>query len=89
MVDDRFEPNRRLFADNAVPAKSIEDFLNRYYKPERFRGRGEEYAACLIASHQRDFDREGYDIISHHDSVTGQVVAYFGPSDAPPPWQEE
>ncbi|NIV30484.1 MAG: hypothetical protein GWN58_13600, partial [Anaerolineae bacterium] len=40
----------------------------------------------LIASHQRDFDREGYDIISHHDSATGQVVAYFGPSNDPPPW---
>ena len=68
-----------LFADKAVEADSVEDFLNRYYKPQRFRERGEEYAQILIASHQRDFDRDGYDIISHHDSVTGRVVAWFGP----------
>jgi len=68
-----------MFEDKAVAADSIEDFLDRYYKPQRFRERGEEYAAVLIASHQADFDRHGYDIISHHDSVTGRVVAWFGP----------
>jgi len=72
-----------MFENNAVSADSVEDFLDRYYKPQRFRGRGEEYAQALIASHQADFDRYGYDIISHHDSVTGRVVAWFGDEELP------
>jgi len=68
------------FKKYKVPAKSLEDFLNRYYKHERFRGRGDEYARKLIKSHQSDFEQDGYDIISHHDSVTGRIVAYYGSS---------
>lgn len=67
-----------IFRDYEVKAESIADFLNRYYRPERYTGRGEEYAATLLQSHQEDFKRDGYDIISHHDSVTGRTVAYFG-----------
>jgi hypothetical protein len=68
-----------LFADCAVEAASVADFLDRYYKPERYRGRGPEYAATLLASHEADFARGGFDLISHHDSVTGLTVAFFGP----------
>jgi len=68
---------RTLFRDCAVKASSLDDFLNRYYKPERYRGRGEAYAATLRASHQADLERDGCDVISRHDSVTGQTVAYF------------
>ena len=67
------------FKKYKVPAKSIEDFLNRYYKHDRFRGQGDKYARELIKSHQSDFEEDGYDIISHHDSVTGRIVAYYGP----------
>lgn len=66
------------FMQYKVTAESVEDFLERYYKPDRYHGRGEEYAAVLLASHQADFEQHGYDIISHHDSVTGQVVAFYG-----------
>jgi len=69
-----------MFENNAVPASSIADFLERYYRPDRYHGRGEDYAACLLASHEHDFQTYGYDIISRHDSVTGQVVAFFGPT---------
>lgn len=64
------------FKEYEVDADGIVDFLDRYYKPERFRGRGKEYATCLIESHQGDLDKHGYDIISHHDSITGKVVCY-------------
>lgn len=64
--------------DDRVEAASVADFLDRYYRPDRYRGRGEEYAAGLLASHQQDFAKHGYDLISRHDSVTGQAVAYFG-----------
>lgn len=69
-----------MFEQYAVTAASVADFLDRYYRPDRYTGRGEEYAAVVLASHEKDFARDGYTIISHHDSVTGQVVAFFGPS---------
>jgi len=59
-----------------VPAASVQAFLERYYKPDRYHAWGEKYAAALLASHEADFARDGYDIISHHDSVTGTVVCY-------------
>jgi len=66
-----------MFENCRVKAQSIDDFLARYYKPDRYTGRGAEYAAALLESHRQDFEHYGYDIISRHDSVTGQVVAYF------------
>ena len=65
------------FRKNRVKAKSVADFLDRYYKPDRYRGRGAEYAATLLKSYQEDVEQDGWTIISHHDSATGQVVAYF------------
>lgn len=69
-----------LFQDRAVTdVRTVEEFLARYYKPDRYTGRGEEYAAILLASHQEHCNRQGYDFISHHDSVTGRVVAFYPP----------
>jgi len=65
------------FADCRVRAASVADFLDRYYLPARYRGRGADYAAAVLASHQSDFEAHGYDIISRHESVTGEVVAFF------------
>jgi hypothetical protein len=55
---------------------SVIDFLDRYYRKERYTGRGKEYAAYLLKSHQEDFERDGFDCISRHDSVTGQPVMF-------------
>lgn len=67
-----------MFEDCQVEAESVADFLARYYRPERYHGRGDDYAAGLLASYEADFARHGYTFISHHDSVTGRVVAFFG-----------
>ncbi|GAG68438.1 unnamed protein product [marine sediment metagenome] len=67
-----------LFENCRVQAKSVVQFLDKYYKNRRFRGRGEEYASVLIASHTARFAEYGFTIISRHDSKTGEVVAYFG-----------
>ena len=61
-----------------VKAKSVVDFLDRYYKPNRFRGRGEEYANILIKSHTDFFNKWGDDIISRHDCVLGEAVKLIG-----------
>ena len=74
-----------MFEKNAVQAASVEDFLNRYYKRSRFHRRGTEYADAVIASHKYAFEVHGYTIISRHESTTGDVVAYFGPTEANAP----
>jgi len=57
----------------------IKSFLDKYYKPDRYTGRGEEYARILLTSHETDFLTTGYDLISHHDSVTGNAVLFGNP----------
>lgn len=66
-----------MFEEYRVEADSVAEFLERYYRPDRYHGRGEEYAAVLLASHEKDYRTKGFDIISHHDSATGRVVAIF------------
>lgn len=51
-------------------------WIARYYKPDRLDGRGERYAAIVRASHATCLAKDGYDLISGHDSVTG-TVAYW------------
>ena len=69
--------DRILFADSRVECDTLEHFLDRYYKPDRYHGRGKEYAAAILESHREDLKKYGYDIIAKHDSVTGSVVAWF------------
>jgi len=64
--------------NDRVEAKSVEDFLARFYKPTRYTGRGEEYAAGLLASYEAEFERNGSTFISCHDSVTGNYVSFYG-----------
>jgi len=53
------EERRLSFENDRVKAADVADFLARYYRPDRYHGRGEEYAAALLASHQRHFDEYG------------------------------
>jgi hypothetical protein len=63
----------------ATGIETVAQFLDRFYKPDRYTGRGAEYASTLLASHELDFITTGYDLISHFDSVTGeQVVLIYG-----------
>lgn len=61
-----------------VQAESVEDFRQRYTKPERYQKRGTDYVPAVVQSAYEDMERYGFTIISHHDSVTGDVVAYYG-----------
>jgi hypothetical protein len=73
-----------MFENNRVSAESIDDFINKYYKPSRLTAQGyPDYEQILKASHNQDFLEHGFDIISHHDSRTGEVVAYFGTDKYP------
>ena len=70
-------PNE-LFAKYKVAADSVEDFLQRYYKNDRYIGRGADYAKALLSSYKNDFETIGCCWISHHDSATGAIVSYYG-----------
>ena len=63
---------------NKVKADSVSDFLERYYKPDRYHGRGESYAQSLLESYEQEFAKHGFCFISYHDSVTGRIVAFCG-----------
>ena len=65
------------FKKYSVHAESLEDFLEKYTKHERHAGRGPEYVAVRIKSHQEDIDKYGFTFITHHDSKTGETVAYY------------
>jgi len=69
---------------NATDVKTVGQFLEKYYRRDRYRGRGEEYAAGLLKSHQAHFEKYGYDLISRHDSNQG-VGVWFGT----PTWRRE
>ena len=67
-----------LWSKSAVRADSVEDFCNRFYRMDRFAGRGEEYKAIVLASQREDLAKNGFCCISCHDSCTGLSVAWFG-----------
>lgn len=68
----------QLYRQYVVAADSVADFLDRYYKPDRFHGRGEEYASSLV-SYEKQFQNAGFVYISRRDSITGRSVSYYGP----------
>lgn len=74
----RFDSGYNSFKKYEVQANSISEFLKKYTRRERHEGRGQEYVDCRIQSHTEDLNKYRYTIISHHDSVTGDVVAYYG-----------
>lgn len=61
-----------------MPAADVADFLARYYKADRYTGRGDDYAAALLQSYEERFEADGFVIISHHDSRSGEIVSYYG-----------
>lgn len=56
---------------------TLEEFMDKYYKHERYKGRGEIYAHSLFMSNRIHLLETGYVIISHHDSVNGRIVSFY------------
>jgi hypothetical protein len=65
------------FKKYQVEADSIEDFHNKYHKPQRYTDRGKEYMECVIKTGYEDMEKYGYTFITHHDSKTGETVSYY------------
>ena len=52
-----------------VEAKSVKDYLKRYYKKSRM-------ADTMLESYEEEYKRYGYACTSHHDNVTGEFIAW-------------
>lgn len=80
-------------ANAVTDVQTVEEFLLRYYKPDRYQPHvpgmwGAERCARMIADRKADLARDGVCIISRHDSITGRLVAFYGPNGPQPgPWQ--
>ena len=61
---------------------SVKEFIEKYYKHSRYKGRGADYAKSVLQSHEKHYEDCGYDLISRHESNLG-VALYFG---AIPDW---
>ena len=60
-----------------VQAENVESFLQQYYKHDRYKARGNEYAKACLGSANEDIEKYGYAMITHHSSVTGETVTYY------------
>jgi len=69
--------NTEHWRQYAVQANNLEEFLEKYTKPSRHWERGAEYVAARIKSHQEDIGKYGFTFITHHDSKSGETVAWF------------
>jgi hypothetical protein len=52
-----------------VEASSVENYLDRYYKPSR-------RTDTLLAFYEEELEEFGYVCTSHHDNVTGEFIAW-------------
>ena len=66
------------FKEHEVKADNLEEFLKRYTKRRAHEERGVEYIKARIKSHSEHLEKYGYTFITHHDSVTGEIVSYYG-----------
>ena len=55
-------------------------FLKARYKHERFEGRNDrdcpDYSHIVTRGRMADLERRGYDLISRHESATGQAIFF-------------
>lgn len=56
---------------------TVAEFCDRYYKHERYYGRGKEYADVCLKYHQKNYDELGYTMLSRHESRTGEAVTFY------------
>lgn len=52
-----------------VEAKSVKDYLERYYKKARM-------TDTLLESYEEEYAEYGYVCTSHHDNIIGEFIAW-------------
>lgn len=64
---------------------SVAEFLDKYYKTDRYYSRDKYfpelengYSGYLLNNYEQEFRKNGFCFILHHDSRTGDIVAFYG-----------
>jgi len=52
-----------------VKAKSVKDYLDKYYKKSRM-------TPTMLDSYEQEYKARGYVCTSHHDNTTGEFIAW-------------
>ena len=68
----------KAFLKYAVEAKSLEDFCDRYHRRGAYHDRGDDYIKADYEDHKKELERDGFTIIPHDSSITGDIVSYYG-----------
>ena len=67
---------QRLFADDMVIASSVEDFAERYRRPDRYSALPESQREAILRCHRREIEVHGITWIAGYDSNTGKIVSW-------------
>ena len=58
------------FKKYEVFAENLRDFCDKYHNYP--------YSECDYEAHKEDIQKYGFTFIPHHDSITGDIVSYYG-----------
>lgn len=61
---------------NPFSRETLKQFLIKHYKHDRLYDRGEDYGDVVVDRRGLDLKRQGFDLISRFESVTGEAI-YF------------
>jgi len=62
------------FKKYEVCANSLQEFCNIYHR-QKYEG---DQAKTDYKDHKRDLETTGFTFIPCHDSITGEIVSYYG-----------
>ncbi|HRJ96881.1 MAG TPA: hypothetical protein PLL78_09355 [Fimbriimonadaceae bacterium] len=71
---------QRLFAEDLVPADSVEDFAARYRRHDRYAGCHESQREAILRTHRQEIEVHGITWIAGYDCVMGRLVSWSPPS---------
>lgn len=72
---------QELFGKYSVDAENLDDFLDRYRKHDRYKGRdgdvwGHGYSKSIRKTHELEVEQYGVTYISKYESNTGSTVSW-------------
>lgn len=73
---------QRLFADDLVQANSLDEFMQRYRRHDRYGARSEREQDAIRRCHESELRAHGITWIAHYDSATGKLVSWMPSQEA-------
>lgn len=57
--------------------ESVSEFLDKYMRHDRYKGRGADYALAVLEYHEDCIEGFYHTLLSRHESRTGAAVWYY------------